>query len=252
LEQLLIDKWGSEDVKKLTMHMMENLRFNAGEEANGGDYAEHLSENREFYINEAFAASHRSHASIVTLPKLLSHAMGLRFEKEIENLSKLRENPTKPFVVIISGIKEDKLGNARKFAEFADKVLIAGRLPELLKDEDTIHKNPKVVVGHLLPDKEDITIRSIEAFEEEIGRAGTVYLAGPLGKFEEEGHRLGTKRVFEAVAKSDAYKVAGGGDTVEALDLLGLTDKFDWVSVGGGASLEFLINGTLPGIEALK
>ena len=108
------------------------------------------------------------------------------------------------------------------------------------------------MVAQLNPDKEDVTLRSIENFEDEIKNAKTIVLAGVIGKYEDEGHRLGTKKVFEAVAKSGAYKVAGGGDTEAALTMLRLTDKFDWISVGGGAMLELLAKGTLPGIEVLK
>ncbi len=141
---------------------------------------------------------------------------------------------------------------ATKFVDIADKVIIAGRLPDMIGDDDPLRKNEKVVITNLLPDKEDITIHSIEEIEGVVKSAGSVFLAGPVGKFEEEGHMLGTKRVFDAVAKADAYKVAGGGDTIVALKLLDLFEKFDWVSVGGGASLEFLTIGTLPGIEALE
>jgi phosphoglycerate kinase len=115
----------------------------------------------------------------------------------------------------------------------------------------TINEGEKVVVAKLMPDKEDITINSIEKFEEEIAKAKTILVAGPIGKYEEEGHRQGTQRVFTAVANSNAYKVAGGGDTEEALTTCSVRDKFDWVSVGGGAMLEYLAKGTLPGIEAL-
>jgi phosphoglycerate kinase len=100
-------------------------------------------------------------------------------------------------------------------------------------------------------DKEDITIHTIERFKEEIGKAGTVVVSGPMGKFEDEGHKQGTEGVFRAVAESNAFKVAGGGDTEKAISLLSLADNFDWISVGGGAMLEFLSKKTLPGIEAL-
>ena len=88
-------------------------------------------------------------------------------------------------------------------------------------------------------------------FEKEIKAAGTIVVSGPLGKYEEEGHRQGTERVFKAVVGSEAFKVAGGGDTEKAINMLGLSDKFNWISVGGGAMLEFLVNKTLPGIEVL-
>jgi phosphoglycerate kinase len=251
LEEILKSEWGEEKVKAIKMQMMENLRFNDGEGKNNEDYAKHLAENAEFYINEAFAASHRQHASIVTLPKILPHAAGEHFAKEVENLSKVRQGSEKPVVVIVGGIKKDKLDYLDAFTSFADKILVAGRVPDYIHDESKYRSDERYEVAKLMPDKEDVTIRSVERFEEEIAKAKTVVLAGPIGKYEEEGHRMGTKRVFEAVASSSAFKVVGGGDTVEAVSLFKLMDKFDWVSVGGGATLEFLAKGTLPGIEAL-
>ena len=235
--------------------MLENLRFDAQEENNGPEFAQALANLGEFYINENFAVSHREHASIVGLPKLLPHAAGFRFRQEVENLSKVLENPKKPVIVIIGGVKEDKITYIAPFEKFADKIFIAGRLPEYIEkmvNDKSFVLNDKLLVADLNPDKEDITIRSIEKFEEEIAKAGTIILTGPVGKFEDEGHLLGTKRVFNAVAaNTSAFKVAGGGDTVEAINLLNIGQSFNWISVGGGATLEFLSEGTLPGIEAL-
>src|SRR6185369_17134829 len=101
--------------------------------------------------------------------------------------------------------------------------LIGGRLPDYIHDTSPLRKDEKVFVAGLLPDKEDITIHAIERFEEEIAKAGTIVVSGPIGKFEEEGHRQGTKRVFEALAKSTAFKIAGGGDTEDAIKLLNLS-----------------------------
>ena len=251
LEEILILKWGEEDVKRLKLQMMENLRFNVGEENNNDDYVKHLAEKGDFFVNEAFAASHRKHASIVSLPKRLPHAAGIRFIEEIKYLSNVTNNPDKPVLLIVGGIKKDKLNSLKKYDNFADKILVAGRLPEFLGDDSELRNDERFVIAKLLPDNEDITVHSIEDFEEEISKAKTIVLAGPMGKFEEEGHMMGTKRVFEAVANSDAFKVAGGGDTIRVLQKLGLVTKFDWISVGGGATLEFLTKGTLPGIEAL-
>ena len=248
LENLLKEEWGEKRVKKLKMHLMENLRFYQGEEANSQEYTQELAKKGEVYINEAFAASHREHASIVGLPRLLPHAAGLHFQKEVENLTRVLEKAEKPIIVLMGGLKKDKLLYIDDFKKFADKILIAGRLPEYMPE---VVDDPQLVVARLLADKEDITIHSIENFNQEIARAKTIVLAGPMGKFEEEGHRAGTERIFQAAANSTAFKVAGGGDTERALTLLGLKQKFDWVSVGGGAMLEFLAKGSLPGIEAL-
>src|SRR4030043_1398799 len=196
--------------------MLENLRFDAQEENNGPEFAQALANLGEFYINENFAVSHREHASIVGLPKLLPHAAGFRFRQEVENLAKVLTNPRKPVVVIIGGVKEDKITYIASFEKFADKILIGGRLPEFIQN----NLNQKEIIATLLPDKEDITIHSIENFEEEIAKAGTIILTGPVGKFEEEGPRRGTKRVFEAVTKNmEAFKIAGGGDTIKAINL---------------------------------
>lgn len=252
-----VESLNFEEIKNLiqkgdsgSVFLLENLRFWKGEEENDQEFGSFLASLGNFYVNEAFASSHRSHASIVLLPKLLPSAIGLRFEKEIENLSKLFENPSRPVVTIVSGTKKDKLEYLFGLASFSDVVLIAGRFPDYLDDFSIYRKDNRFLVANLNPDKEDITIRSIELFEREIKRAKTIALIGPIGKYEDEGHRLGTKRVFESVANSSAFKLAGGGDTIKAIEMLGLSDKFDWISVGGGATLEFLVKKTLPGIEA--
>ena len=246
LEVFLKTKWGEERVAKLNMFIMENLRFNPGEEVNDEHYTGHLAEEGDAYVNEAFGTSHRKHASIVGLPKLLPHAAGLHFVKEVENLSRVLEKPKRPFIAIISGAKEDKLIYLDDLKKLVDKILIAGRLSEYVSN-----KVSRVLVADLKPDRQDITETSIEAFEKEIAKAGTIVLSGPVGKFEDEGARLGTERVLKAVAESSAFKVAGGGDTQRAISMFGLEDKFDWISVGGGSMLEFLAKGTLPGIQAL-
>jgi phosphoglycerate kinase len=235
----------------INFSILENLRFNPGEESNDPEFAEELAKNGEFYVNESFATCHRNAASITSLPKLLPHAAGLRLEKEIENLSKVLKNPKRPVVFLVSGLKEDKLASVEPLKKIADKILIAGRLPDYLGDDNPLRKDPQILVADLIADKEDITLNSIERFKKEIEKAGIIVVAGPMGKYEDEGHRQGTTVVFEAVSKSSAFKVAGGGDSVTAINLLKLASKFDWISVGGGAMLEFLVKGTLPGIEAL-
>lgn len=244
--QSFFDKWGAK--------VEENLRFNPGEEKNDPEFTRQLAGLAEIYINEAFAASHREHASIVGLPGLLLHAAGFRFLKEVENLAKVLEKPRRPLVFIIGGAKKDKLDFLPLLEKTADKVLVGGRLPWLIQNSKLKieNYNSKIKVANLIADKEDLTINSLEAFEAEITKAGTIVLAGPMGKYEDEGHRQGTERIFKAVANSSAFKVVGGGDSLVIIKMFDLTAKFDWVSVGGGAMLEFLAKGTLPGIEALK
>jgi phosphoglycerate kinase len=247
--QPIFDKW--------VARVEENLRFDPGEESNDPEFAKKLASMGDFFVNEAFASSHRDHASIVGIPKLLPHAIGFRFQKEVENLSRVFENPKRPLVFLISGLKEDKLQYIKSFESMADKILVGGRLPDFLGDAalESVRlkdEKDKVIVGNLIMDKEDITLNTIEVFEKEVGSAGTIVVSGPLGKYEEEGHRMGTEKVFKAVIASSAFKIAGGGDTEKAIATLNLSDGFDWVSIGGGAMLEFLSKKTLPGIEALK
>lgn len=241
----------------IDFEVLENLRFDPGEEANDMSFAQNLASKGDFYVNEAFATCHRNSASITTLPLLLPHAAGFRLEKEIENLSKVFENPGRPLVFVIGGSKDDKKGYIKELETFADKILVGGRLPEYYGDEalKSVRQRgdgEKVIIGNLVMDKEDITLNTIERFEEEIAKAKTLVLAGPMGRYEDEGHRQGTEKVFRAVVENKgAFKVVGGGDSLSVLSLYSLRDKFDWVSVGGGAMLEFLSKKTLPGIEAL-
>lgn len=229
--------------------LLDNVRLNPLEEENGEDFAKELAKLADFYVNEAFATSHREHASITGIPKFLPHAAGVRFSQEVETLSRVLQNPKRPVIAIVSGIKKDKLDYIENFKRIVDKILVGGRLPEYLEED---YNDLKVMVAQLNPDREDITLHSIESFEKEIKKAGTIVLAGVVGKYEDESHRLGTERVFKAIADSSAFKIVGGGDSEAALTMFGLTHKFDWISTGGGAMLEFLAKGTLPGIEALK
>jgi phosphoglycerate kinase len=237
---------------KWEAQVKENLRFDPREERNDFEYAKELALLGEVFINEAFAASHREHASIVGIPKLLPHAAGLRFIAEVENLSRGFNNPTRPVISIIGGAKEDKLNYLEGLAEISDSVLIGGALPKFIAEDSSLRANPKFLVANLIADKEDLTVHSIEEMEKKIESAGTILLAGPMGKFEEEGHSQGTKRVFEKVAASPAFKIVGGGDSLRAVKIFSLEEKFNWVSVGGGAMLEFITKKTLSGIEALK
>lgn len=247
--QKIFDRWGAK--------VEENLRFDPGEESNDPEFTQKLASLGDVYVNEAFASSHREHASIVGLPKLLPHAAGFRFEKEVENLSKVFDNPQRPLVFIVGGSKKDKIDYIKNLETLSDKILIGGRLPEYygdlaLESVRNISEQDKLVIANLVQDKEDITLNSIEVFEKEIKKAKTIVLAGPMGKYEDKGHGQGTERIFKAVSASSAFKIVGGGDSLLIVSFYNLGDKFDWVSVGGGAMLEFLVNKTLPGIEALK
>ncbi|MEK7536493.1 MAG: phosphoglycerate kinase, partial [Patescibacteria group bacterium] len=169
------------------------------------------------------------------------------------NLSRVFD-PIKPLVILISGVKKDKLEMIEPLSNLADKILVGGRLPDFLGD-NTIsvrNQNGKVIIGNLVMDKEDITVNTIEKFKQEIAKAKTIVLAGVLGKYEDEGHSQGTKAIFDAVGEAPAtFKIVGGGDSLVAIAKYNLQEKFDWISVGGGAMLEFLTKKTLVGIEAL-
>lgn len=243
----------SNKLKAGELMLLENLRFDSREESNEENFAKSLSELGEIYVNEAFSVCHRKHASIVGIPKFLPHFAGINLSNEIENLSKVFE-PNRPLVILISGVKKDKLEMIKPLSNLADKVLVGGRLPDFLGDntESVRTQTGKIIVGNLTMDKEDITLNTIEKFKEEISKAKTIVLAGVLGKYEDEGHSQGTKTIFEFIAKSNGFKIVGGGDSLTAIERYKLSDKFDWVSVGGGAMLDFLTNKTLPGIEALS
>jgi phosphoglycerate kinase len=220
------------------LYLLENLRFDPREEANDPVYAKELVAMGDFYVNEAFASSHREHASIVGIPKHLPHATGFHFQKEVENLSKAIENPKRQLVFIIGGAKpETKMLFVEKFRRVADVVLVGGKLAE----KSTLAESGL-----------DINQQTVEKFKETIRKAGTIVWNGPMGKFEDKEWELGTREIAQAIAQSPAFKIVGGGDTIAALTKFGLLEKMDYVSTGGGAMLEFLAHGTLPGIEVLK
>lgn len=241
--------------------LLENTRFDEREEKNDTSLAQTWADLADIYVNEAFASSHRDHASIVALPQAIKEkggqvVAGFRFAEEITNLDKVIKNPEHPVVFLISGVKEDKLAyvDLLKAKAWVDKILVGGRLPDYLPEQEKsikLLKGEKVVVAGLNQDKEDITINSINIFSEEITKSKTLVFAGPLGKYEEEGQRLGTQRVLDAVEISEAFKVAGGGDSEKAIKFFEKEQAFDWISVGGGAMLEFFANETLPGLQAL-
>ncbi|MFZ5365886.1 MAG: phosphoglycerate kinase [Patescibacteria group bacterium] len=237
--------------------LLENLRFNSGEEGNSPEFAQKLASLGEFYINDAFAVCHREHASIVGLPKLLPHAAGFSLLKEVEVLSRVLENPKKPVVVILGGAKEDKLEVVGKLQGWADYILIGGKLPLIITNKYQFQiSNERIIIGMLNESGKDITLETIEKFGEIIKNAGTIIWSGPMGQYESEVGRakweVGTRKIAEAVVNSGAFTVIGGGDTEAALTKFSLVDKIDYVSSGGGAMLEFLANGDLPGLKALR
>ena len=232
------------------LHVLENLRFEAGEDSSDPKFAQELASLGDFYINDAFA-SHHPAASTTLLPTLLPHAAGLTFAKEVEELTSLKQHPKKPFVAIIGGAKiEDKLPVLQTFAQIADAVLVGGKLPEEIKAEGiTLPSN--VLVAKMNEQGTDLSAEVADAFRGVILSSKQVVWAGPMGKYE-DGFIEGTKALAQAVIQSGAHSVVGGGDTITVLDELGLLNKFSFVSTGGGAMLEFLVKDTLATIEALS
>jgi len=236
----------------------ENLRFEKGEEANDLGFAKKLINKADFYVNDAFAVSHRKHASIVSLPKLLPSAFGINFLHEVEVLGKVKQSPKRPVVVILGGAKEDKLDEVKRLLDWADLILIGGKLPQILQmknkqiSKSMTNDKCRILVANLNKEGKDIDMGSIGRFEEVIMKAGTVVWAGPMGVWEEEQFEKGTREIAQAIIESKAFSIIGGGDTEAALTELGLEKKINFISSGGGAMFEFLATGTLAGIEAIR
>ncbi|OGH48272.1 MAG: hypothetical protein A3A51_00535 [Candidatus Levybacteria bacterium RIFCSPLOWO2_01_FULL_39_10] len=255
------------------LFLLENLRFFEGEEnpssSSGQEFVKKLSSLADIYVNEAFGASHRNHASIVGVASLLPHFAGFHLLKEIKILSRILENPKRPLTVIIGGAKiETKLPMVKKMHSFADYILVGGEIAEqtkILMDEE--HRKIRgqkadLIVAKLTTDKYDITDESLSEFLEIIKKSETIVWNGPMGKinskFEIRNSKLSegdegytSLKLAEAIIESKAYKVVGGGDTIGFLNQHGLLSKFDFASVGGGAMLEFLSGVKLPGLVAL-
>ena len=237
--------------------LLENLRFFRGEEENSLGFARNLAKMAEAYVNDAFAVSHRAHASIVGIAQFLPHFCGLRLQEEIEVLSKVLKFPERPLVVIIGGAKlETKLPLVKKMHGFSDFVLVGGEIAEqdrfLLKIQHDKIKEKKsiLLISEQNEEGTDVTKKSAENFVQIIRIAKTIIWNGPLG-IVEKGQDFGTREVAEAIISSKAYSLVGGGDTVSYLRKINLADKFSFVSTGGGAMLEFLSGEKLPGLEAL-
>jgi len=255
-EQLTINN--SQLTEKVVL--LENLRFWEGEEKNDMEFAKQLANLADCYVNEAFGNSHREHASMVALPELFRHvedsehcrrAAGLHLEQEVSQLSRLSDSPEKPFIAIVGGAKiETKLPVISNLSKIADRVLVGGELPvEIKKNSQAFEQN--VTVAILTSDNKDISGESAKQFAQIISDAKTVVWNGPMGLFE-EGKIDGTLAVADAIAKSSAYSVIGGGESTQFLGSHGLLSKFSFVSAGGGAMLEFLAGKELPGIRALE
>lgn len=232
--------------------LLENLRFYSEEEKNDPKFSKQLADLADIYVNDAFGASHRKHASVVGITKFLPSCAGLLLEKEIVVLSKILKNPGKPAIAVIGGVKlETKLPLIQSLLKTKnyDYILIGGRLGLELFTKD---KRLVVPTDYHGAEKFDIGDNTVEEFKKNISRASTIIWNGPMGMFENKKFEKGTRAVANAIANSSAFKVIGGGDTVAAVDKYKLFDKMDFVSTGGGAMLELLSGKKLVGIESLN
>ena len=233
------------------LHILENLRFESGEDAADPEFAKELASHGDFFVYEAFS-SHRPAASTTVVPTLLPHAVGLRFAQEVDELMQVRENAIRPLVVILGGAKVDtKMPVIKAMAAKADVVLVGGKLAAEIKEQGIADLPTNVMVAKLNEDGFDISEETTAAWVNLLKTAKEVVWNGPLGKFEEDKYNQ-TQKIAQAIIDSGAKSIIGGGDTISAATKYGLIDKFTFVSVGGGAMLKLLADGTLPTIEALK
>ena len=283
------------------VELLDNLRFDPGETANDPAFVDRLCRGHDLYVNDAFGASHRAHASIVGPPTELASAAGRLLAKEVEILLGIREHPSRPFVAITGGSKvSDKLGVLQALLDIADQILIGGGMcftffkamghqignslceddqveacaklldehgDRLLLPEDVVGLGPGGKIGdpsaggdvrnfgRSLPDGWmglDIGPGAAAAFGDVILEARTILWNGPMGVFEDPRFEAGTRAVAQTVAESRGFSVIGGGDSAAAVAQFGLASDVDHISTGGGASLELIEQGDLPGLEALR
>ena len=274
--------------------MLENLRFEPGEEANDPAFASQLSALADVYVDDAFGAAHRAHASIVGPPAVLPSAAGRLLAREVEILGGLLNEPKHPFVGLLGGVKvSDKLGVIDALLDRCDTLLVGGAMAftflvaqggevgdSLVEAEQVEHCKQLLATGRVeIPTDvvvaEDMTadartqhvaarrvpsgLKGLDIGPETAGHyadvisgAKTVLWNGPMGVFELAPFAAGTRTVAEAVADCRGFTVIGGGDSASAVRHFGLADRIDFVSTGGGASLELLEFGDLPGLQALR
>jgi phosphoglycerate kinase len=227
--------------------LFENLRFNLGEEENSPEFVQALVKLGDLYVNESFATSHRAHASIVGVPKYRPHFAGLNLLTEIGNLTRVLTNPARPLVVIIGGVKvETKRPVVEYMQAVADEILLGGAFVN-----ESLDQREKIVLPLDTIEGNDIGAQTLARFKESISQAKTIVWNGPMGKFEDPAFSNGTTAIARAITSSSAFSIVGGGDTISALDQLGLLNQVSFISTGGGAMLEFLSGKSLPGLEAL-
>ena len=281
-------KKAAREMKNGEIILLQNLRNDKGEQECDKTFAEKLASLAEIYVNESFPVNHREDASIVLLPKLLPSYAGFQLEEEVKNLSRAFHNPGRPFLFILGGAKfSTKMPLIEKYLELADRVFVGGALSnDFLRakgfevgvslvddanyDFEKILKNKKLIlpVDVVVKSGDELISRKADEVQKDenildIGNETVLNLApvikeskfilwnGPLGKYESGGAES-TKKILKLVADSGAESIIGGGDTVALISELKMDKEFTFVSTGGGAALDFLANGTLPGIKALE
>ena len=279
--------------------LLENLRFDSRETKNDSGLSRELAAYADVFVNDAFGAAHRAHASTEGVALLMPSAAGLLMAREVEVLSKLLKNPEAPFMVLLGGAKvSDKIGVIENLLGLADDILIGGAMAytfmkaqggevgaslveeealqtardvlERAKEQGVTLRLPqdslcaldiaegvetKIFPSDAIPDGYrglDIGPEAVSSYQQALESAKTIFWNGPMGVFEVPPFDSGTRALAQTIASLEAYTVVGGGDSVAALNATGLGGKIDHISTGGGASLEFLEGGTLPGVAALR
>jgi phosphoglycerate kinase len=287
------------DLRDTQVAMLENLRFYAEEEADDEGFARELAKLADVYVNDAFGASHRAHASVHALPKLMAQrAAGLLVIKEVSALEKLRTNAERPFMAVLGGAKvSDKIEVIESLLERVDELLIGGAMANSFLSAQGLNvgksrieadklplarslmqkareRNVQVLlpvdvvvaesleatsgkptdINAIRPEEMalDIGPRTVKNFGERLRRAKSVFWNGPMGLFENSAFAEGTFGIARALAECPGFTVVGGGDSVAAVQVAGLADRYSHVSTGGGASLELIEGKKLPGIEVLR
>jgi phosphoglycerate kinase len=257
--------------------VLENIRFDPREEQNKPQFSAELAKLADAYVDDAFGAIHRAHASTVGVAKLLPSYAGRLVEREVSHLEYLNTKPEHPFVVILGGAKpDDKIALIQNLLGRVDRFLVAGGIANtILKVQGTDIKESLVgddkalaIAKKLLSDLGDKLVlpidyiwegqsimdvgeKTTDIFEKQILHAKTIFWNGTLGVAEEKRFAKGTRAIAVAIASSPAKSVVGGGDTVAAIDQYKLRKHISFVSTGGGATLEFLAGKSLPGLEVL-
>jgi phosphoglycerate kinase len=233
--------------------LAENLRFWPQEEEGDEKFAIDLCHHFGVFVNDAFSDSHRAHASISQIPRFKPSCAGLLMQKEIEELSKALKPSKRPAIVVIGGAKiETKMPVIENMAGNYDAVLVGGRIAVEVQGQSLKFSENVILPEDYVDETLDIGPKTAEKYRMAISSASFVVWNGPMGKFEDEKYAAGSKAILDAICESDAWKIAGGGETVEFIDKQKQADKFDFISSGGGAMLEFLAGDKLPGIEALE